>query len=262
MADTAVQVRSQEHVSVFRKEKSVNKSKVYSFVLGGLVVSLVSGCATSSITSHSRYAGKEQLAKPGRIVVHDFVATPDDVVPGSAMDGQYERREKGQSAKDVALGRQLGSLVAADLVKRIRGFGLAAERGTGRYLAVVGDVVIRGEFVSITKGSRMKRMVIGFGAGAADIQTHVEGVVLTESGQRQLGEATVQAAGGKMPGMLVPVAAGASAGRAVTSVAVSGAMNIKGEMGSESIQGAAERTSEKIAELLKAQFARQGWIQN
>jgi hypothetical protein len=63
-----------------------------------------------------------------------------------------------------------------------------------------------------------------------------------------------------MPGMLVPVAGGAKAGSAATSIAVSGGMNVAQEKGAESIQGAAKRTAGEIAETLSKAFVQEGWI--
>jgi hypothetical protein len=103
-------------------------------------------------------------------------------------------------------------------------------------------------------------MLIGFGAGAGELKTHVEGYQITARGERRLGSGEIKAAGGKMPGMLVPVAAGAKAGSAGRSVAVSGAMGVKKEKGPESLEGAAKRTANEIAKVLSKAFARHGWI--
>jgi hypothetical protein len=117
-----------------------------------------------------------------------------------------------------------------------------------------------GEFVSIDEGSRLKRMLIGFGAGAAELKTLVEGYQVTADGLRPIGSAEIEAGGGKMPGMLVPVVGGAAAGRAKTSVIVSGVLNVGQEIGPESIEAAAKRTAEEIGEVLSDAFQRRGWI--
>ena len=77
-----------------------------------------------------------------------------------------------------------------------------------------------------------------------------------------LGSAEVEAGGGKMPGMLVPVAGGAAAGKAATSAAISGGLNVAKEIGPESMGGAAERTAEEITELLQEGFKKRGWIED
>ncbi len=139
---------------------------------------------------------------------------------------------------------------------------MPAERAGSGPPPKVGDLVIKGEFVSIDEGSRVKRMLIGFGAGAAELKTFVEGYQVTATGLRPLGSAEVEAGGGYMPGMLVPVGVGAAAGRAGTSAAVSGGMNVAKELGPESLDGAAKRTAEEIAEVLREGFKKRGWIKD
>ena len=87
----------------------------------------------------------------------------------------------------------------------------------------------------------------------------VEGYQITAERPRLLGRRAIEAKGGKMPGLLVPVAGAASAGRAGGAV-IAGGMNVKKEMGPESLQGAAKRTAEEIAKVLSQKFAEQGWI--
>jgi hypothetical protein len=151
-------------------------------------------------------------------------------------------------------------MVARELVKEILDLGMPAERAHTGLPPGIGDLLIKGEFVSMDEGSRRKRMLIGFGAGAAELKTHVEGYQITTRGERRLGSGEIKAAGGKMPGMLVPVAGGAKAGSVATSVVVSGGMNIAQEKGPESLEGAAKRTAQEIAKVLSQAFARHGWI--
>ena len=124
----------------------------------------------------------------------------------------------------------------------------------------IGDGVIRGEFIAVDKGSAIKRVIIGFGAGAAELQTLVETYQVTASGLRPLGSAQIDAAGSKMPGMLVPVGVGAAVGGAATSAALSGAANLAGEAGPETIEAAAQRTAKEIAKGIVASYKKRGWL--
>jgi hypothetical protein len=49
-----------------------------------LAVVVVAGCASTEVTKHQRYQGA-QLARPDRIIVHDFTGNPADVPPESAF---------------------------------------------------------------------------------------------------------------------------------------------------------------------------------
>jgi hypothetical protein len=50
-------------------------------------VVVVAGCASTEVTERQRYDG-EKLARPDRIIVHDFTANPADVPPESALAAQ------------------------------------------------------------------------------------------------------------------------------------------------------------------------------
>ena len=132
----------------------------------------------------------------------------------------------------------------------------ASEAGTPR----PGDILISGQFVSIDPGSRIKRMTIGFGAGAGELRTVVEAHQVTGEGLRRLGSREFRAAGGRMPGVLVPVTVGAATGRVVMSTAVAGSLNVASELGPESMSSAANRTAEEIAGELRKVFEERGWM--
>ncbi len=138
--------------------------------------------------------------------------------------------------------------------------GMPAERAGGP-APNIGDIIITGEFVVIDEGDRAKRMLIGLGSGAGKLQTFVEGSQVTATGLRPLGSAMVEAGGGKMPGMAVPlIIMGGIAGRPVTAAVVAGGLNIAKELGPEKIESAAKRTAKDIANVLSDAFRRRGWI--
>jgi hypothetical protein len=53
-------------------------------------------------------------------------------------------------------------------------------------------------------GNMVKRMVIGFGAGTAEMNTVVEGYVTTPQGLQKLGSGTLTFSGNKTPALVVP----------------------------------------------------------
>lgn len=225
----------------------------------GLVV--LTGCASTEITKGQYRAGQEQLARPGRIIVYDFIATASDIPPTAAITGSYSQRPSPQTSQEIQVGRKLGALVAQHLVRKFLDMGMPAHRASNGPAPQIGDVLITGQFVKIDEGDRTKRVLIGFGKGGGELRTHVEGYVVTESGKRLLGRREVSAKGGKKPGALVPlIVAVASANPA--GLVVSSVMSIKGEKkeGSETLEGAAKRTAEEIAKELEEIFRWKGWI--
>lgn len=226
-----------------------------------LLVVATAGCASGEIEGRRSNVAGEQIPRPGRIIVYDLAATADDLASSSAITGRYAPSPVKPSAEEVRLGRELGRRVAANLVSDILAMGLAAESAHGAPPPRVGDIAITGQFVTIDEGDRGERMIIGFGAGAAELRTVVEGYQITESGPRLLGSRDVVARGGKAPGMAAPlVVVGGIFGRPVTAAAVSGGLNIAQELGPERIQAAADRTAKAISDELRAAFKRQGWI--
>ncbi len=218
------------------------------------------GCASSELTELQSHVEGDALPKPGRILVYNFAATPEDIPVDAAISGHYERRTSPQTAEEKELGRQLGDKLAVELVLEILALGMPAEYADRWHPPSIGSLIIMGEFISIDEGSRAKRMLIGFGAGASSLQTHVVGYQFTDRGLRRLGDAVIESSGGKMPGMLVPVAAGGVMGKAGRSAVIAGSMNVVQELGAESMDAAAKRTAQEIAKVLSVAFAEQGWI--
>jgi hypothetical protein len=125
----------------------------------------------------------------------------------------------------------------------------------------VGDIVVRGYLLSIVQGSEAKRLVIGFGSGASELTTAVEGFQVTAHGLRKLGSGTVESGGSKTPGAAVGAVALLATGNPVGLI-VSGGMKIYGEAsGRSEVEGRARQTAKEIADQLKIRFQQEGWIE-
>jgi hypothetical protein len=224
------------------------------------VLVALAGCASTKITGSQHYQG-ERIARPARIIVHDFAATPADIPAWSSAALRYGS-EPGtpQTSKEIETGRELGSRVATELVAEIQDMGLTAVRAAGEPGPHVGDIVIIGYFESIDAGSRMKRMVIGFGSGKAKLRTQVEGYVQTDRGLRKLGSREINSGGNKSPGLVVPIAVTIATANPIGLIATS-ALKVGGEVtGVSTIKGSAKRTAKEIAEELSLAFQEQGWL--
>jgi len=225
-----------------------------------LVVITVVGCASTKVTDRETYQGK-QLPRPDRIIVHDFAATGADLPAWAAAKDRYAAPGKPRTAEEIATGRKLGAQVAAELVAEIREMGLPAVRAAGKPAPKLGDYALVGYFESIDEGSAMKRVVIGFGSGTAEMKTQVEGYRMTDSGMRKLGSGGVESGGaGKTPGVVVPLIVTVATANPI-GLAVGGAVKAGGELsGRATIEGTARRTADAIAEELRKAFQKQGWI--
>ncbi len=230
-------------------------------IAGILGLAVLVGCASSEITQRQSYAAQERMPRPGRIIVYDISATASDVPATAAITGSYGQRQSPQTADEIRIGRQLGERVAANLVRTILAMGLPAQRAGHGPPPQIGDVLITGQFISIEEGDRAKRLIIGFGKGAGEVQTHIEGYLVTPQGHRLLGSRQVATAGGSKPGLIVPGIV-AVATRNPIGLIVRGVIGVKDEKkgGSETLEGAAKRTADEVAKELKAIFRRQGWM--
>jgi Domain of unknown function (DUF4410) len=221
-------------------------------------LAVVAGCASTDITERQRYEGAK-LARPDRIIVYDFTANPADVPPQSAFAAQMAGAGT-PTPEQIELGRKLGAQVATKLVADLRGMGLPAVPAAGQPAPRVDDIVLRGYFVSVDEGSVSKRVLVGFGRGAAALRTAVEGYQMTAEGLRPLGRGEVRSGGGELPGMVLPLAVVAATANPIGLV-VGGAVKATGEVtGSDTIEGAAKRTADEIAAQLRTAAEEQGWI--
>ena len=220
-----------------------------------LVVS--AGCVSTEVSDRQELV-TGQLPRPDHIWVYDFVATPADLPADSPLARDSDATP--QSAEQIATGRQLGAQIAAQLTEEIRGMGMPAERASSRTAPQINDILIRGYRLSIQEGSAGKRVAIGFGSGASELKTAVEGYQMTARGLRKLGSGDVDAGGSKAPGAAAPLAVAVASGNPAGLIVSSG-MKVYGEAsGSSKVEGRAEQTAKEIAGVLKTKFQQQGWI--
>jgi hypothetical protein len=221
---------------------------------------VVAGCASTKVTDRQPIV-TGQIQRPGRILVYDFAATPNELPPGSALAVQYSGGDTPQNAEYIATGRQMGALVATELVKQIREMGMMAEHATSGGMPELNDIVIRGCIISYDEGSAAKRVTIGLGSGASQLRVAAEGLQMTPQGLRTLGYGATQSGAGKSPGAAVGAATFIATANPAGLIVSSG-MKVYGEAsGSSKIEGRAKKSAEEIADVLKRRFKDQGWIE-
>jgi hypothetical protein len=223
-----------------------------------LALLVLAGCASTSVSNRETYSGAK-LARPDRIIVDDFAATPADV-PADSTAASQSAGATPQTAKDIEEGRKLGAEVARQLVADLQGMGLPAVEGAGQPPPRVGDLVIKGSFVTVDEGSAGERVLLGFGSGASELKTVVEGYQMTAEGLRKLGGGEVASGSSKTPGMVVPLAVAAATANPIGLIVVGG-MKAYGEAsGSSTVEGRAKATADEIAAQFKVAAQKQGWI--
>ena len=228
-------------------------------VLCLLALVVVAGCASTTVTQQTPMVNKE-MARPNQIWVYNFVANSADMPANSSITGEVGAPSTPPTAAQIEQGRQLGALIAADLVADIQAMGLSAVQAGPGSSPQVGDGVIRGYLVSVQGGGAVKRFVIGFGYGTSEMDTVVEGYAVTPQGWRKLGSGTLSSSGSKTPGMVMPAAVAIASGDPIGLIVVGG-MKIYGETsGKNTLEGRAKATADEISEQLRIRFQDRGWI--
>jgi hypothetical protein len=221
-----------------------------------LSVVFMAGCASTDVSDRQiLVTGK--VPRPNQILVSNFAATAADApeLAGSSTGSTP------QSAEQIQAGRQLGAEIASHLAAEIRAMGLPGEAVPIGTPLQMNDILIKGYLLSVKQGSAAERMVLGFGAGASEMRTAVEGYEMTPQGLRKLGSGTVDSGGSKGPGAAMGVAGLIATGNPAGLI-VSTGMKIYGEeSGKSTIEGRADATANEIAAQIKPRFRQQGWIQ-
>src|SRR3984893_9240300 len=231
-------------------------------VLCLLALVVVAGCASTNVTQQTPMSNPG-LARPNQIWVYDFVAAPSDMPTDSSLAGQVGAPSTPPTPEEIETGREYGARIAQELVKDIQAMGMPAiEAGPGSS-PQTGDGVIRGYIVSTEGGSAggmVKRMVIGFGGGTAEMDTLVEGYVMTPQGLPRLGSGTLTSSGNKTPGLIVPAAVVIATANPVGLIVVGGLKIAGAASGRSGLEGRAKSTADEIATQLKIRFQDRGWI--
>lgn len=204
-----------------------------------------------------RYGADRMLPQPPVLLVYDFATSPTDALVDTYGTGYGKSSQA--SDKDETKARRLGASLSKQLVDRLNKKGVKARWAADTEAPPLDAIVIRGHFLTMDEGSRAARMIIGFGAGATNLRVAVQVYQADEWGLRRVVQAEASAEGNKMPGMAVPVGAGAMMGNVVRSAAISGGMNVVQEV-TGGLESDAGRLAEQIAKRAAAFYTRQGWL--
>jgi hypothetical protein len=226
-------------------------------VLALALAALALGCASTSLQTTQPMAQDEPLARPPVVVVYDFAVSADEFVAdtfgGEFASGADSAPEASDPAHRTA--RALSLAIVDALNKR----GIQATRGTPTSPPPEGALVLKGQFLKMDKGSRLKRMTIGFGAGTPELRIQAQVYQATAAGLRPLAEGEVAAVGAKTPGMAVPMAGAAVLGTVATAAVISGGINVAREV-KGAIDDETSQIANEIAERAKQYYQQQGWL--
>jgi hypothetical protein len=234
-------------------------ARVAAGLLATLAFAFLAGCASTKVTDRDQVVSGP-LPRPNTIWVYDFAATPDDVPSESSLAGQYSAYSTPQSAERIATGRKVGAELAAELVEQINALGMYAAVAGPETHPAIHDIVIHGYLISVVQGDTGKRVLIGLGAGDAELKVAVEGFEVTASGLRKLGSGSTDATGNKTPGTGVGILTLLATHNPAGLIVSTGMKAYDEETGRSGIEGRVKSTAKEIADVLKKRFQQEGWI--
>jgi Domain of unknown function (DUF4410) len=221
-----------------------------------VLAGVMAGCAASA--ENVSVAPPTVKQEPQTIVVYPFAVDSEDVTLNEGFLAVAHRNltDTDETAEQHDLAQNAAEDICLEIATALNEKGHRAvcqERG----IPLAGNVlVIDGEFTNLSEGNRLKRAVIGFGAGASEMDANVDVYHRTDAGVQKVLEFNTHADSGKQPGMAVMAPAGAVAGPAMLGVS---AVNMGTKAHRSSFGRLQNRTAEAVVEQVTAYFDQHGW---
>ncbi len=229
-----------------------------------LLALIVAGCGPASVSPEVT-AAPVNASRPSMIAVYEFAVSSSEVTQNqSILQRMYravalnaEQQEEGQ----LQTGHEAAKDLSDDLVTKLAALGFSAQplaRGTP---APEGALIIDGQFLNVDEGNRVRRLVIGFGAGASKLDTQVNVFQVANGEPNQLLDFKTHADSGKMPGAAVTMGMGAAAQGGATAAAGAASAGMAGAKIYRSTMGfLADSTAKQIVAYFSQYAAGQSWI--
>jgi Domain of unknown function (DUF4410) len=227
-----------------------------------LLAVVAAGCAGAQVTSQTAQAPISS-GRPDAIVIYPFAVTPSEVTLNQGFFQVAYRNWSGtdQTADQLQIADQTAQNICVKVAANLTQQGITATCQS-RGVAPAGNnvLIVDGEFTNINEGNRLRRMVIGLGAGQSTLDTTVQTYQKTNQATRQLMEFTTHADSGYMPGAGITGPAGAAAGGATAAatlgvnVAAGGVKSVTSSTGF-----LADKTAKQITDQISGYYSNQGW---
>lgn len=238
--------------------KSTSKRPIYL-----LLTLILAGCAGATASAPQMQAAPVVNSRPSQIIVYPFTTSAADVTLNQGIGARIYRNYSGedQSAAQAQLAHDTAQRVCLQIVTSLTSNGwnaICQPRGTP--ISGINVLMVDGDFTDLSEGNRLRRMVIGLGAGASSLDTAVGLYQYSNGSSTQLLTFTTHADSGKMPGAGITGPAGAAAGGAAAAaslgvnLASSGVKNVTSSTGY-----LADKTSKQIVDQLNNYMSQHGW---
>ena len=221
-------------------------------LISGLLLTLIA-CGQSAVRPIARIVDGH-LPRPTRILLYDFAVNEVDV---SEYQGIMRQQPANPNAAERQrdLGKFAANTLAVELAQALRRLGFTVDRVTRATPVENHDLLIDGQFENVDEGSPLRRLLIGFGSGAAKMETRAR--VYQGASRRKLLEFITTSDSGKFPGAVATAPAGIAAPLAV-GVGTAGGRAITS--GPADVAAMSAANADQVARYLSEFFAQQGWV--
>ena len=150
--------------------------------------------------------------------------------------------------------------MAKVIEKELRDNKINVVRQSGPLQVPEKGLAIHGKLVTLDEGSRAKRVFVGFGVGATQLDTRARLYMRGSGGPEKIAEYETTSDSGWKPGILTTLPVGmAIQGVSLMVFAINAGAATLGEVNSR-VSGDAEETGEEWVEELVEFFRKQGWV--
>jgi Domain of unknown function (DUF4410) len=228
-----------------------------------LLAITLAGCAGASVANQASSMPVSNN-RPSTIYVYPFAVTAQDVTlnQGFFQKTYANLSDENQTQSQLQIAQSTALAMANAMVQELQGLGFTASAvARGAQISGQNILIVDGEFVDINEGNRLRRTVIGLGAGQSKLDTRVQVYQMANGTTQQIMDFTTHADSGEMPGAAITGAPGAAVGG--TAAAVSLGVNLAAGAGKTYTSGTgflAKRSADRAVAFMSNYFATQGWI--
>lgn len=227
-----------------------------------LLCLLVAGCSSAHVNTMAGGV-TDTLPRPTAVVVTDFAITPDQVRLDSGVSAAFMRARNGQprSALQLQAAQETQAALSETLVAKLDSYGLPAQRMAAEATPPPGSLLIQGQILKLDEGNRMRRTMVGLGAGRSTLSTDTQLYSVADPARPRFLRAFAGSAdSGRMPGAVETMGAGAAADRIATSAATTAATHAGSEARRTGNQALADKVADALAHEIGTYAVSQGWI--
>ena len=194
------------------------------------------------------------LAKPAAIQIENVDVPPEVVTVDQSAAARLSARRAARQGQEPdttpeAAAQHVAESFSSTLIEELEKTSIPVSRADGAESKDV--LLVRIEFMKIDQGNKTKRVMVGFGRGASDVQAHVTLLLTTGEQLAVVSEFKLNSVSGKKPGAAATMGAGAAA-----AGAAAGSVGDK----KETVEGDASRMAKAVAKQIEDLMVAQNWI--